>query len=216
MNSFFTTPDMKEKICERGRQYNTKSTLRSRGRNKDRDRKSQRATGERRRRGRDKTRAAMWVIPASVRCVQTAACWDRQAGTGGQTGVSGHTHALSHHTPRARIPPLPHACTQWELSPASRTSGNSNVKYSNRDKGTAQEGCEGIVAARRGVRKGWRVENETWTRGSERSNLMESGALRVGVKTIRYSSREIRSEVMFSDTPCLDFSLHSVLQPGER
>lgn len=159
MNSFFNHSRHERKISERGRQKNTKSTLRSRGRNKDRDRRSQCTTGERRRRERDKTRAVMWVIPASVRCVQTAACWDRQAGTGGQTGVSGHTHAPSHHTPRARIPALLHACTQWELSPASRTSGNSNVKYSNRDKGTAQEGCEGIVADRRGVRKGWRVEN---------------------------------------------------------
>lgn len=41
--------------------------------------------------------------------------------------------------------------------------------------------------------------------------LMELEPLRLRVGTIRYSSRETRSEVTFSDMLCLEFSLHSVL-----
>ncbi len=59
---------------------------------------------------------------------------DRQTGRR-PAGVSGHTPVTTHHTPGSRIPQHPHRVhTMSAQSPASRTSGSSNVKYSHRDK----------------------------------------------------------------------------------
>ena len=73
----------------------------------------------------------MWVIPASVRCVQTAALRDRQAGR--LASAATRVSRYNTHTPRARIPPRPHTRTKGAQS-ASRTTGSSNAKNSNTDK----------------------------------------------------------------------------------
>lgn len=114
------------------------------------------------------------AMSAQVRCNRT----DRQTGSR-PAGVSSHTPVTTHRTARSHIPQRPHCVhTMSAQSPASRTSGSSNVKYSHGDKRWRDGWARGEDLRGEDGENSLRRSSSEWKEVTRSNNVTNSGDFR--------------------------------------
>lgn len=103
---------------------------------------------------------------------------DRQTGSR-PAGVSSHTPVTTHRTARSHIPQRPHCVrTMSAQSPASRTSGSSNVKYSHGDKRWRDGWARGEDLRGEDGEHSLRRSSSEWKEVTRSNNVTNSGDFR--------------------------------------